>query len=114
MKKSILTSMLLMLITFLVFIGPSEKIAQMSLHTAEETTISAVDTIADADVITESVQTVIQKSQPDILFPSTDYTRILTGTFLPLKRMNHAFFSNEMAGFILVVQHQSNYLPLQF
>lgn len=111
MKRCLLLSMLLMLIFFSLFNGPSEEMAHYSFNQTDEPTISIVDTIASSDVIIESVQTIIPKWQTEFLFPSTDNSHILTGKLIPIKFMNHLFFSRKIAGFICVVQHQSNYLP---
>lgn len=111
MKKCLLSSMLLMLISFSLFIGPTEEMAHYSFNQTVEPTISTVDTIASSDVITESVHTIIPKWQTEFLFPSTDTLYILKGKLIPIKFMNHLFFSRKIAGFICVVQHQSNYLP---
>jgi len=110
MKKCVLSIMLLMLISFSLFIGPSEETAQYSFNPTDEPTITTVDTIASSDVITESVQTLIPKWQTEFLFPSNDDTHILSSKLTPIKFMNHLFFSGKIAGFICVVQHQSNYL----
>src|SRR5690625_6342002 len=72
MKKCVLSIMLLMLISFSLFIGPSEETAQFSFNPTDEPTITTVDTIASSDVITESVQTLIPKWQTEFLFPSND------------------------------------------
>lgn len=110
MKKCILNIMLLMLISFSLFISPSQEIEQYSFNNADESTISTVDTIASSDVITESVQTIIPKWQTESLFPSTDAPNIIDKKLIPNKYINHPFFSGEIVGFICVVQHQSNYL----
>lgn len=111
MKKCVLNSILLMLLAFALFINPSEKIAQYSFYDMDEPVISSVDTIASSDVIIESVQTVIPKWQTESLFASTNIADIIKGKLLPFKFINHLFFSKEIAGFICVVQYQSNYLP---
>lgn len=111
MKKCLLSSMLLLLISFSLFIGPSEETAQYSFNPTDEPAISTVDTIASSDVITESVQTIIPKWQTEFLFPSTDTSHFLIEQLVSIKLINHLFFSGEIAGFICVVQHQSNYLP---
>jgi len=111
MKKCVLTSMLLIFISFVLFIGPSEEMKKFSFHSADEPVISKADTITGSDVITESVQTIVPKWQTEFLFPSNESTHNLKGKFLPFKFINHAFFSRKIAGFICVVQHQSNYLP---
>lgn len=111
MKKCLLSSMLLLLISFSLFIGPSEEMAQYSFNPTDEPAISTVDTIASSDVITESVQTIIPKWQTEFLFPSSDTSHFLIEQLVSIKLINHLFFSGEIAGFICVVQHQSNYLP---
>ena len=111
MKRCLLSSMLLILISFSVFIGPSEKMAQYSLNPTDEPVISMVSKITNSDVITESVHTIVQKWQIEVLFPPTTSTQTLLGKSIPFKFINHAFFSREIAGFLTVVQHQSNYLP---
>lgn len=110
MKKCLLSSMLLMLISFLLFIGPSEEIAHYSFNQTDEPTLSTVDTIVSSDVITKSVQTIIPKWQTEFLFSPTDTLYILKGKLIPFKFMNYLFTSKKIAGFICVVQHQSNYL----
>ncbi len=110
MKKCLLASMLLMLISFSLFIGPSEEMAHHSFKPIDEPAISSVYKIASSDVITESVQTIIPKWQTDFLFPSTDDLQILKEKLNPNIFMNHLFHPREIAGFICAVQHQSNYL----
>lgn len=99
-----------MLISFTVFLSPLEEISQYSFKSTDETVISTVNTISDADVITQSVPTIIKKWQFDALFPSTHSTHVLIGTFIPFKFINHVFCTTDRYGFINVVQHQSNYL----
>ena len=111
MKKCVLTSMLLMLIAFSLFISPSEEIAQYAFNHTDEPVISSVDTIASSDLIIEAVQTIISKSQTEFLFSSTNIADILKGELLHFKFINHLLFSKEIAGFICVIQHKSNYLP---
>ncbi|TXL66823.1 hypothetical protein FHP05_05485 [Cerasibacillus terrae] len=111
MKKFLLSSMLLMLISFSLYIGPSEEMRQSSFDFTDEPAISTVYTMASSDVITQSVQTIIPKWQTEFLFPSTDALYILKGKPIPIKFMNHLFFSRKIAGFICVVQNQTNYLP---
>lgn len=111
MKRCLLTSMLLILISFSVFTGPSEKIAHYSFNSKDEHMITTVETITSTHAITESVQTVIQKWQTPLLFPPADSIHVLKEKFIPFQPIDHAIFSGKIAGFICVVQHQSNYLP---
>ncbi len=111
MKKCVFSIMILILFSFSIFIGPSEEMAQNSFHPTDEPAISTVDTIANSDVITESVQTIINKWQTEFLFPPTSSIYVLEGKSILFKFINHVFFPRKIAGFICVVQHQSNYLP---
>lgn len=110
MRKYTLIGMLFMLISVSVFIHPSGVIAQHSFDSTGETVIAENDVIADSDVITEPVHTLIQKWQTDILFPPKSVKHVLKGNFIPFKFISHASLSTEIAGFINVMYHQSNYL----
>ena len=110
MKNVGLISALLMLMSFSVLVGPMNEMSHYSFHKPDETVISAVNTISDADVMTETVPTIIKKWQFNALFPSTHSLHALRGTFIPFKFIHHVFSSTDSAGFITVVQHQSNYL----
>lgn|SRR5690625_3862512 len=111
MKKCLMTCMLMILISFSVFVGPSEKMAQYSFNSTDESVISSVDTIANSNVITESIQTIIKKWQIEFLIPLIKSTHVLRGKSTPFKFIYHGFLSREVVGFICAVQHQSNYLP---
>src|SRR5699024_6758165 len=105
MIKCLLSSMLLLLISFSLLIGHSAEMVQYSFNSTDELVISTVDTIASSDVITESVQTIIPKWQTEFLFPSTDTSHFLIEQLVSIKLINHLFFSGKIAGFICVVQH---------
>src|SRR5699024_9098207 len=111
MKKCLLSSMLLLLISFSLFIGRSEEMAQYSFNPTDELVISTVDTIASSDIITQSVATNIPKSQTELLFQSTDTSHFFIERLVSIKLITHLCFSGKIAGFICVVQNQSNYLP---
>lgn len=112
MKKVVITSMLLILIFFSTFINSSQETASNSapFNSTDQPVISKIDTNANFEAITESGQTVIYKWQTEPLFPSFNFAHVLRGKFIPFKFFNHVFFLEDMAGFICVVQHQSNYL----
>lgn len=110
MRKYVLSSLLLILVVFSVIISPLGEIAQYSFESNDESVISTVDTIADTDVITQSVQTVIQKWQTKVLFSSSNTTHDLNEKFISFKFINHVFLPKITDGFISVVHHQSNYL----
>lgn len=110
MKKCLLANMLFVLITFTMFICPSEEMAQYSFNHTDEPAITSADKIVNSDVITETVQTIIYKYQTEFLFPASDSAHILKGKFVPSEFINHAFFPQQDAGFLCAVHHQSNYL----
>ena len=110
MKNYVLISMLLMLISFSVFINPLEGIEDHSFSSKDEMVISAIDTITDADAITESVPTIIEKWQIESRFPSKNAAHDLRGKSIPIRFINHVICTAKVTGFISVVHHQSNYL----
>src|SRR5699024_12705482 len=110
MTKATFIVMLFIFISCSLFIHPSGVITQHSFDSTGGTVIAENDVIADSDVSTDPVHTLIQKWQTDILFPPKSVKHVLKGNFIPFKFISHASLSTEIAGFINVMYHQSNYL----
>lgn len=111
MKKYVVISMLLILVSFSVFTNPSIELKSYPFDSTDGSVISEVDTIVDSNVITETIQFIVQKWQTELLFPPTQSSQDLKGSFVSFMFINHVFLPGEIARFICVVHHQSSYLP---
>mgnify|MGYP006892264373 CR=1 FL=1 len=110
-KKHVLIGMLLMLVSFSVFLSPLEELEPYSHHWTDELVFTVADTISGSDVITESVPTIIKKWHVDALFPPTHSAQDLSGAVFPFEFIDFGFCATDSTGFMNAVQHQSNYLP---
>lgn len=96
---------------FILFTGPTQELAHYSFNESTEDSITVADTSVSSNMITESVQTVIEKVQVDFLFPFADHLANQTVHHANFTSPQHLDLTNAFFGFICVVQHQSNYLP---
>jgi len=109
--KMILRSVLLVIIVFSIFTNYASNTVDISFNMTTEKISQTADTITNSEIIIETVQTTIKRSQIESLFPPSDFALIVKEQLPLITFVNHITFPNQFIGFISVVQYQSNYLP---
>lgn len=109
MKKFACSTVLFLLVFFMLFISPTNEINPISFDTADEPSISTTVNMTSSDIITESVHTNLQK-WPTVNVFTFLHTPILQKELIPNKFFQHAYPLASMNGFIYAQHYQSNYL----
>lgn len=110
MKKLVLTGIVLILTSFMMFIHPADEIGQHSFKQTEESVITAAPTVTDAQMVLEYVQTTWEKSQTITLFLPMTYLHMTSKNPPIPKEATERLTYTAVCGFICVAHHQSNYL----
>lgn len=111
MKKLVLTGIIIILTSFLMFVSPSNDIKQLlSLESPEKPVITEASTITGSHIVIEYVQTTIQKWHNVVLFsPATRLHKYIEEP-IPQILTNLPSSFTGISSFICAAHHQSNYL----